>query len=100
MRTRVDRRVDIVRSPRFGIVGEDQEIVYRVSEDGAASPGGPVNVTVRVNGDEIATETAVAGEETPSFYLNLPRGGENIVEFSVDELDGEVTPANNHTPSR
>ncbi|VVT04030.1 hypothetical protein [Hoeflea sp. EC-HK425] len=91
-----DRRVDIVRSPRFGIVGEDQEIVYRVSEDGAASVGGPVNVTVRVNGDEIATETAVAGEETP-FYLNLPRGGENIVEFSVDELDGEVTTANNHT---
>jgi hypothetical protein len=91
-----DRRVDIVRSPRFGIVGEDQEIVYRVNEDGAASPGGPVNVTVRVNGDEIATETAVAGEETP-FYLNLPRGGENIVEFSVDELDGEVTTANNHT---
>jgi hypothetical protein len=91
-----DRRVDIVRSPRFGIVGEDQEIVYRVSEDGAASSGGPVNVTVRVNGDEIATETAVAGEETP-FYLNLPRGGENIVEFSVDELDGEVTTANNHT---
>ncbi|GAB5461820.1 hypothetical protein [Hoeflea alexandrii] len=91
-----DRRVDIVRSPRFGIVGEDQEIVYRVSEDGAASAGGPVNVTVRVNGDEIATETAVAGEETP-FYLNLPRGGENIVEFSVDELDGEVTTANNHT---
>ncbi|WP_375590710.1 hypothetical protein ABWH89_08815 [Hoeflea alexandrii] len=91
-----DRRVDIVRSPRFGIVGEDQEIVYRVSEDGAASAGGPVNVTVRVNGDEIATETAVAGEETP-FYLNLPRGGENIVEFAVDELDGEVTTANNHT---
>ena len=91
-----DRRVDIVRSPRFGIVGEDQEIVYRVSEDGAASQGGPVNVTVRVNGEEIATETANAGEEIP-FYLNLPRGGENIVEFSVDDLDGEVTTANNHT---
>lgn len=91
-----DRRVDIVRSPRFGIVGEDQEIVYRVSEDGAASPGGPVEVTVRVNGEEISRETANAGEETP-FYLNLPRGGENIIELSVDELDGEVTAANNHT---
>jgi hypothetical protein len=63
---------------------------------GAASPGGPVNVTVRVNGEEIAVETAVTGEETP-FYLNLPRGGENIVEFSVDEIDDEVTPANNRT---
>ncbi|MDZ7603016.1 MAG: hypothetical protein U1A06_16755 [Hoeflea sp.] len=88
-----DRRVDVVRSPRFGIVGEDQVIVYRVSEDGAAASG-PVDVTVRVNGVEIATETAVSGEES-SFFLKLPRGGENIVEFAVDPLAGEVTTANN-----
>ena len=86
----------MVRSPRFGIVGEDQEIVYQVSEDGAASSRSPVDVTVRVNGEQISTETAPAGEEV-SFYLKLPRGGENIIEFSVDELDGEVTTANNHT---
>jgi hypothetical protein len=92
----IDRRVDVVRSPRFGIVGEDQEIVYQVSEDGAASAGSPVDVTVRVNGEQISTETAPTGEEV-SFYLKLPRGGENIIEFSVDELDGEVTTANNHT---
>jgi len=90
----IDRRVDVVKRPRFGIVGEDQEIVYRVSEDGAASSS-PVQVTVRVNGEEISTETAIPGEES-SFYLNLPRGGENIIEFAVDELDGEVTTANNH----
>jgi len=91
-----DRRVDVLRSPRFGIVGEDQEIVYQVSEDGAASTGSPVDVTVRVNGEEISTETAPTGEEI-SFFLKLPRGGENIIEFSVGELDGEVTTANNHT---
>ena len=91
-----DRRVDIVRSPRFGIVGEDQEIVYKVSDDGAATASGAVSVTVRVNGEEIATETTAIGAET-SFYLDLPRGGENIVEFTVDELDGEVTTSNNHT---
>ena len=90
----VDRRVDVVRSPRFGIVGEDQEIVYRVNEDGAASPG-PVSVTVRVNGEQVSTETATSGEES-SFYLNLPRGGENIIEFAVEPLEGEVTTANNH----
>ena len=88
-----DRRIDVVRSPRFGIVGEDQEIVYRVSEDGAASSG-PVSVTVRVNGERRVTETASPGEES-AFYLNLPRGGENIVEFAVEALDGEVTTANN-----
>jgi hypothetical protein len=90
----VDRRIDVLRGPRFGIVGEDQEIVYRVSDDGAAAASAPVIVTVRVNGEEIASETAITGEET-SFYLNLPRGGENIVEFSVDAIDNEVTPANN-----
>lgn len=90
----IDRRVDVVRSPRFGIVGEQQEIVYRVSEDGAVASG-PVPVTVRVNGETITTETAAPGEEM-SFNLKLPRGGENIVEFSVEVIDGEVTPANNH----
>ncbi|AKH99381.1 Protein of unknown function (DUF1355) [Hoeflea sp. IMCC20628] len=90
----IDRRVDVVRSPRFGIVGEQQEIVYRVSEDGAAVSG-PVPVTVRVNGKTITTETALPGQET-SFNLKLPRGGENIVEFSVEAIDGEVTAANNH----
>ena len=89
----IDRRVDVVKRPSFGIVGEDQEIVYRVSEDGA-KVSGPVDVTVRINGEEISTETAIPGEEA-SFYLKLPRGGENIIEFSVDELDGEVTTANN-----
>ncbi|MEQ8306442.1 MAG: hypothetical protein RIA09_07765 [Hoeflea sp.] len=90
----IDRRVDIVRSPRFGIVGEDQEIVYRVSDDGAGTASGPVAVTVRVNGEEVSVETVTTGEES-SFYLDLPRGGENIVELSVDVIDGEVTPANN-----
>ncbi|EDQ34110.1 putative membrane protein [Hoeflea phototrophica DFL-43] len=90
----IDRRVDVVRSPRFGIVGEDQEIVYRVSDDGASEGSVPVAVTVRVNGEEIAVETANTGEDS-SFYLDLPRGGENIVELSVDVIDDEVTPANN-----
>jgi hypothetical protein len=90
----IDRRVDIVRSPRFGIVGEDQEIVYRVSDDGADGASEPVAVTVRVNGEDVSVETVTTGEEN-SFYLELPRGGENIVELSVDVIDGEVTPANN-----
>lgn len=90
----IDRRVDVVRSPRFGIVGEDQEIVYRVSDDGASEGSVPVAVTVRVNGEEIAVETANTGEDS-SVYLDLPRGGENIVELSVDVIDDEVTPANN-----
>jgi len=90
----IDRRVEVVRSPRFGIVGEDQEIIYRVSEDGAPGGSATVAVSVRINGKQIATEAATPGQEA-SFYLNLPRGGENIIEFSVDVIDDEVTPANN-----
>lgn len=89
----IDRRVEVVRAPRFGIVGENQEIVYRVSVDGPGDRG-PVAVTTRVNGEEISTEMALPGEES-QFVFKVPRGGANIVELSVADLPGEISASNN-----
>ncbi|MBP2233707.1 hypothetical protein J2Z31_000197 [Sinorhizobium kostiense] len=88
-----DRRVEIVSAPRFGIVGEQQNLTYRVVDEGAA-PGGSAEVTIRLNGNEIATEIADPGTEVP-FSFTVPRGGNNILEFAVDPVPGEVTEANN-----
>ncbi|MBT9372459.1 hypothetical protein [Rhizobium sp. CSW-27] len=88
-----DRRVEVVRAPRFGIVGEEQDMTLRVFDDGRA-PGGAATVTVRMNGEVIATLQATPGAPTP-FRFTVPRGGNNIMEFSVAELPGEVTTANN-----
>ncbi|MGO4563941.1 glutamine amidotransferase [Rhizobium sp. 2YAF20] len=87
-----DRRIEVVRGPRFGIVNEEQQLFLRVVDDGP-SPGGMATVTVKLNGDEIATLQATPGQETP-FSFKVPRAGNNVLEFSVAELPGEITTAN------
>ncbi|WP_137130346.1 hypothetical protein [Rhizobium sp. FY34] len=88
-----DRRVEVVRAPRFGIVGEEQSMTLRVFDDGRAR-GGAAPLTVRMNGEVIATLQATPGAPVP-FNFTVPRGGNNVMEFSVAELPGEVTTANN-----
>ena len=88
-----DRRIEVMGAPRFGIVGEEQELTLRVFDDGRGG-GGTAEVTVRMNGQQIATLQEAPGGETP-FSFTVPRGGNNVMEFSVAELQGEVTAANN-----
>ncbi|MGA1802431.1 hypothetical protein [Rhizobium sp. HT1-10] len=90
-----DRRIEVVRGPRFGIVNEEQQLTLRVVDDGP-SPGGIAPVTVKLNGNEIATLQATPGQETP-FSFKVPRAGNNVLEFSVAELPGEITLVNNRT---
>jgi hypothetical protein len=88
-----DRRVEIVRAPRFGIVNEEQELTLRVVDDGR-SGNAQAQVTVSMNGEQVATFRTTPGADTP-FPFTVPRAGNNVMEFSVDELPGEVTTANN-----
>ncbi|GLR59621.1 hypothetical protein [Rhizobium indigoferae] len=88
-----DRRIEVIKGPRFGIVNEEQQVILRVFDDGP-SPGGSADVTVKLNGDEIATLQATPGQDTP-FSFKVPGGGSNVLEFSVAALPGEVTTANN-----
>ncbi|MCO5730440.1 hypothetical protein [Rhizobium sp. SSA_523] len=92
-----DRRIEVVRAPRFGIVGEDQQMTLRVFDDGRTAPGGAASaatVTIRMNGEQIARLQATPGMPIP-FDFTVPRGGSNVMEFAVDEVPGEVTAANN-----
>ncbi len=61
----IDRRIEIVSGPRFGIVGEEQEVAFRVINDGPV-PAGPAQVRISLNGNEIATEQAEPGTACPS----------------------------------
>ncbi|MDM9621703.1 hypothetical protein A6U87_23570 [Rhizobium sp. AC44/96] len=88
-----DRRIEVVKAPRFGIVNEEQQLVLRVFDDGPG-PGGTADVTVKLNGNEIATLQATPGQDTP-FSFKVERGGSNVLEFSVAAVPGEVTDANN-----
>lgn len=88
-----DRRVEIVKAPRFGLKGKEAEIVFRVVDDGGAD-GQPVRMTIRVNGAELATMNATTGEPT-AFRFEIGRAGANIVEMSAESLPGEITETNN-----
>lgn len=88
-----DRRIEVVSAPRFGIVGEQQRMTFRVIDDGAER-GEASRVTIRLNGNEIGAMNATPGTETP-FDFSVPRAGNNILEFAMDEVPGEVTAANN-----
>src|SRR5215210_6107633 len=48
-----DRRVVLVSAPRFGIVGQQQTIAFRVEDQGGRP--GPVQVTVRRDGETLET---------------------------------------------
>ena len=88
-----DRRIEIIQSPRFGIVNEELRLNFRVIDDGRGT-GDSTNVMIRMNGEELGAMRAVTGEVT-AFRFKLPRGGNNILEFSVAELNGEITTLNN-----
>ncbi|THF53778.1 hypothetical protein [Allorhizobium terrae] len=88
-----DRRIEVVRAPRFGIVGQSQDMVLRVIDEGT-KVSQPATVNVRINGVESGSFSAVPGKNTP-YSFTVPRGGSNVLEFTVSSLPGEVTETNN-----
>ena len=87
-----DRRVVLVTTPRFGIVGQSQTIVYRVEDQGA--PPTPAEVTVRRDGEVLDRRTVTPGS-TINAQIPIPHAGPNIVEIEASPLEGELTPVNN-----
>jgi hypothetical protein len=88
-----DRRVEIVKAPRFGLINREQELTLRVLDDGARRSE-PAEVTIRING-EISNRMTVTPGENRIARFRLPRAGNNILEIAVAEVPGEVTPVNN-----
>jgi hypothetical protein len=91
-RSERDRRVVLVTTPRFGIVGQSQTIVYRIEDQGAR--GAPAEVTVRRDGEVLERRTVTAGN-TVNTQIPIPHAGPNIVEIEASPLEDELTTVNN-----
>jgi hypothetical protein len=87
-----DRRVVIEKAPRFGMVGKEQTIAFRIDEKGG--PGTPVRVTLKSG--EGASQSI---EAVPGRGIEIPilvnHGGQNIVEIEAEAMPGEVSEQNN-----
>jgi len=91
-----DRRIVLKSAPRFGVVGESQEITYEIEQTGFGNNPSPMDVTVSLDGEVVSVETVLAGEEN-SFIFDVPHGGKNIIEFKVEVARDEITEINNRT---
>ena len=87
-----DRRVVLVAAPRFGIVGQQQTVTFRVEDSGV--PPGRAQIKISRDGEVIDQRTVTAGESVQA-QITIPHGGANIVEIEASPIEGELTPVNN-----
>jgi hypothetical protein len=90
-----DRRIEVLKAPRYGIVGSTRDIEARVVETGRKGRAGErVTLKIRREGRPDETRTTVIGR-TVSIPMLFPHAGQNIVEIELETAPGELTPANN-----
>ncbi len=97
-----DRRVVIERAPRFGIVGEDQSLSFRVedlvsaakSSSNTLAPPRKVSVTIKRDGKIIETLQVLTGQSI-EFPLAIEHAGQIISEILVSPGEQEITLRNN-----
>ena len=87
-----DRRVVLVSAPRFGIVGQQQTVSFRVEDTGV--PRGPAEVRISRDGELLERRTVRSGDAV-RVQVPVPHAGANIVEIEASPLEGELTPLNN-----
>jgi hypothetical protein len=90
-----DRRIEVLKAPRYGIVGSTRDIELRVVETGRKGRAGDrVTLKVRREGSPDTTRTALIGR-TVTVPMSFPHAGQNIIEVELETAPGELTAANN-----
>jgi hypothetical protein len=87
-----DRRVVLVAAPRFGIVGKDQTISFRVEDEGVRAS--PTEVKISRDGELLDRRTVTPGRQV-DIQVQIPHAGQNIIEIEAAPLEDELTPVNN-----
>jgi hypothetical protein len=87
-----DRRVVIVAAPRFGIVGQSQQISFRVEDEGVRSA--PAEVKISRDGEPLDRRTVTPGQQV-NIQVPVPHAGQNIIEIEAAPIEGELTQVNN-----
>jgi hypothetical protein len=89
----VDRRLDVVKAPTFGIVGKETQVTVRV-EDQPVGRYGSADILIHKDGVLIGRRRIVPGQDY-DIPIVLDHGGASVVEVEVEPVEGELTVANN-----
>jgi hypothetical protein len=90
-----DRRIEIVKAPRYGLVGQKRPIELKAIQTGKSGEAvGPVNLKIRRDGkpDEVRR---IELAQPVTVEMEFPHAGTNILEFELESVPGELTPVNN-----
>ena len=89
-----DRRLIVRNAPAFAILGEPVVLTIQIDDDGAAPGDTMTPMDISVDGEEPQRFNIPIGREM-ELPITLPRGGRNVIQFTVPEAEGELTDRNN-----
>ncbi|WP_299650566.1 hypothetical protein [uncultured Jannaschia sp.] len=91
-----DRRLIVSNAPSFAILDEEFTITLRIEDQGDVpdAMGDEAEIVLAIDGGEPRTYTIPVNEDL-ELPVTLPHGGLNVIEFTVPEAEGELTPRNN-----
>ncbi len=88
-----DRRLEVLRAPRFGLVGGEQQVEVKVT-DTTGNKAGSVKLTITHQGEAPTTQSVRVGEKV-EIPVKIDHAGANIVEIEAEAAQGELTTINN-----
>ncbi len=88
-----DRRLKIIRSPGFGLVGQEQAVTLHVEDN--MGIGQTVTAAIRRDGEFLYNRTLPIGQDI-TIELPIEHAGANIFEISLDKEMQELSDENNH----
>ena len=92
-----DRRIEVLKAPRYGIVGQSRDmelVVHEMGKPSAANSSKSVTLKIRMEGKPEETRVAEIGKPV-TIEMPFPHSGQNILEVELPASPGELTPANN-----
>jgi hypothetical protein len=90
-----DRRLVVRNAPGFAIIGEPFSLTLRIEDQGAA-PQTPDLVPLALSVDDGPPRRfALPVGQDVELQVTLDHGGRNVLQFSLDEAEGELTARNN-----
>jgi hypothetical protein len=87
-----DRRIVLLDSPRFGLVGKEQLLRFRIEEKGGDQK--PMKALVRRDGVVVA-EGRIRAHEEIKLPVTIEHAGANLFEIEIEVAATELTAANN-----
>ena len=89
-----DRRLSVVQSPGYGIVGDSVRLTLRIDEPAAARTR-QAQVTIRRDGESGGRTILAPVGSDHTIELTVDRGGPSVYDISVAAGPAELTLANN-----